>query len=70
MLTPPRQPTYREQRAHGQFVTNVRASRDGLMNALAEAWDAASEPLPEALSAKADLLANEKYALDTWNESL
>lgn len=44
LATPVRQPDYRAQREHGEFVTNFPASRPAIEEALIEAWDA-KEPL-------------------------
>ncbi|HYO25690.1 MAG TPA: lipoate--protein ligase family protein [Lacipirellulaceae bacterium] len=42
---PQRQPSYRQGRDHGEFVTNLPAARPAIEGALIAAWDAAT-PLP------------------------
>jgi hypothetical protein len=37
---PVRQPEYRAARDHGEFVTNLPASREAIEAALIDAWDA------------------------------
>ena len=73
LLHPPRQPDYRQQRTHGEFVTNLPLSRTELRAAVIAAWQkgandgqpfASLEPWPEKETA---LLANERYASHDWN---
>lgn len=66
LRTAPRQPDYRLRRDHGDFVTNLTASREEMVETLAGAWGAAStEPEPDLL-ADADRLALEKYDTPAW----
>lgn len=69
LRTAPRQPEYREQRDHEEFVTNLAADRAELTLAIERSWE--GQPGKEAAStlALADRLVAEKYALDSWNRS-
>jgi len=64
---PERQPEYRRNRPHGEFVTNLGQKQDTVKAALAQAWkcSAAVPSLPEALIEK---LIHEKYSRTEWNE--
>ncbi len=42
LTMPPRQPDYRGQRSHGEFLTNVMADAESLRRAIAAAWHAES----------------------------
>jgi len=46
LATPTRVPTYRQDRAHGEFVTNLPLDRDEIEQALIQAWDA-RQPLAD-----------------------
>jgi lipoate-protein ligase A len=46
LATPTRVPTYRQDRAHGEFVTNLPLGRDEIEQALIQAWNA-RQPLPD-----------------------
>jgi lipoate-protein ligase A len=62
----PRQPDYRQQRDHRDFVVNFGASRQQLHKALCDAWSA-SETIkvwPEQLVHQ---LVRERYSQDSWN---
>ena len=71
LLEPPRQPDYRQRRRHGQFVTNLSASRESLRDALIAAWQTANdEPLPPLEQwpvARTRQLAQERYGSHDWN---
>jgi len=58
---PPRQPEYRQDRSHGDFITNLAVGRDRLKQALLGAWQPDRETLewPQALVAQ---LVAEKYS--------
>jgi lipoate-protein ligase A len=61
---PSRQPNYRLDRPHGQFVTNLDVPASLVKAALREAWGAAEScPSPPALPAELE----QKYAGDEWN---
>ena len=63
---PTHQPTYRQSRAHRDFVCNVGLSGDVVRAAIASAWrasDGAGEPPVDAVAR----LVAEKYSLSEWN---
>jgi lipoate-protein ligase A len=66
LLTPPRQPDYREQRAHGDFVANLPMSVSELRRAVTNVWGFphAMDRWPQARTAH---LAAEKYSTEAWN---
>jgi lipoate-protein ligase A len=66
LLPPPRQPDYRKQRRHVDFLTHLPLSRDAIKSALKEAWSAhtASLDIPGAAIEK---LVAEKYSRPEWN---
>jgi len=61
---PSRQPDYRQNRAHGQFVTNLDVPASVIKGALREAWGA--EEATEDLPVIPDAL-QQKYAGEEWN---
>jgi lipoate-protein ligase A len=63
---PSRQPDYRLNRSHADFLLNLNVPPQSLKAALARAWGAAGalEPIPWDQIAR---LAKEKYALAEWN---
>jgi lipoate---protein ligase len=61
---PSRQPDYRQNRPHKQFLTNLPLDADALKQALREAWNA-REPLEVVPDCKR--LVAEKYSTDSWN---
>ncbi len=66
-LPPPsRQPDYRLNRSHSDFLINLNVPPPTLKSALAKAWNAteAFAPIPFDPITR---LAREKYALDEWN---
>jgi lipoate-protein ligase A len=64
LTMPSRQPDYRENRPHGRFLTNVRASASAVRAALRSCWKA-GEPARGAPDWQR--LAAEKYSRDEWN---
>lgn len=64
--TPPRQPAYREGRAHDRFVANVGLRRSEMIAGLRRAF-AAHEPLVDWPRAETAALTEAKYARDDWN---
>ena len=69
LRTPARQPDYRRQRPHGEFVANLPLDRAALVSAVREAFHA-EEPLVEWPRKRTAQLVAEKYASDAWNERL
>lgn len=63
---PPRQPDYRRQRSHGDFVINLPATREAITAALIVEWHAA-ERQNQVPTERIARLANERYARDEWN---
>jgi lipoate---protein ligase len=63
---PSRQPDYRVNRSHSEFLTNLNVPDHALKAALSKAWNATA-PLDPIPLDQIDLLAREKYALDEWN---
>jgi lipoate-protein ligase A len=71
-LMPPRRPTYREDRPHGEFVTNLPMSRDRLVEALKAAWLPFDRPEATAEVPEATLrsLLDSKFSKVGWVERL
>ena len=63
---PSKQPDYRDDRRHAEFVRNIPAQVEGVKRALRQAWSAAEEleQLPEA---RLQALVESRYATDAWN---
>ncbi len=63
--TPVRQPDYRANRSHDQFVASIPAKTDQLRVAIANAWEAeqTTTEWPEELTQK---LTAEKYRCEQW----
>ena len=68
LRTPPRQPEYREQRAHSEFVTQLKLSSESVKGALCEAWDAKAACASPPHKRIRELVAS-RYACDEWNFS-
>jgi lipoate-protein ligase A len=66
---PSKQPDYRQDRNHGEFLMNLKIPANQLKNALAKAWNATGESgdFPEQELYK---LAVEKYSTAKWNFKL
>jgi lipoate-protein ligase A len=63
---PTKQPDYRQNRVHGEFLVNLKAPAGQLKNALNKAWNA-SEELHDFPKQEAHRLAVEKYSTARWN---
>jgi lipoate-protein ligase A len=63
---PSKQPDYRQNRNHGEFLMNLKIPADRLKSALIKAWNATGElsGFPEQELHK---LADEKYSTTKWN---
>ncbi len=63
---PSKQPDYREDRNHGDFLANLNISANRVKDALKQSWKALEESnsFPEASVRK---LAAEKYSTEAWN---
>jgi len=64
--TPPRQPGYRQRRAHGEFITNLPADRETVERHLATAFQA-TEPLVDWPRERMQALVAERYGCRQWN---
>jgi len=65
LADPARRPTYRGDRGHRQFVTNLPATREALESALTAAWDA-NEPLIDWPRERTKELAASRYSTLEW----
>jgi lipoate---protein ligase len=63
---PSRQPHYRGNRSHAEFLINLNVPDDAIKAALSQTWDATA-PLDTVPFDQIAFLAREKYALDEWN---
>jgi len=67
LLRPPsRQPAYRENRSHTDFLTRLGCEASAIKAALQQVWNA-KEPLEVIPTAAIGQLAQAKYASDEWN---
>ncbi len=63
---PSKQPAYRNQRSHSDFLTNLNIPSSAIKQALQKAWDA-TEPLENVPWKETDRLAETKYSSSEWN---
>lgn len=63
---PRRQPDYRQNRTHEQFLTNVEIERDVIRKTLKDAWKVSGD-LKNIPLEKIEALAVERYASEAWN---
>jgi len=63
---PSKQPDYRKNRAHAEFLTNLNQPAEDVKTALRKAWNADS-PLRNPPIGNIAALAREKYATLAWN---
>jgi lipoate-protein ligase A len=63
---PGKQPAYRRNRAHKEFLTNLPLSGDNVKEAMKSVWSA-SELLEEVPEKRIERLVREKYGTDEWN---
>ena len=63
---PSKQPNYRQDRAHSEFLTNLDVPADAVKQALQSAWNATAllEKIPHD---QITTLAREKYSTTEWN---
>lgn len=66
LRTAPRQPKYRNARTHGDFVTNVPATRQQLVEAVVAAFPMAGPPAG-GLRTRVERLVAERFGNDRWN---
>ncbi|MEO8495866.1 MAG: lipoate--protein ligase family protein, partial [Planctomycetota bacterium] len=69
LKSPPRQPEYRGQRSHLEFVTNLGLDAPQLRMALADQWQVSEvfEAWPESLTTQ---LVAQRYSQATWHHRL
>lgn len=67
LKTPARQPDYRNQRKHEEFVAALPVSTTTLASAISTTWNAL-EPLTQWPQAMTEKLASEKYETREWLE--
>lgn len=65
---PPREPEYRQRRAHSQFVANMNLPADQVISRLVEQWQA-GEPTSQLPLSQAKQLAVNKYLSRQWIET-
>jgi lipoate-protein ligase A len=63
---PSKQPCYRENRSHADFVTNLNIPASQVKSALRKAWNAGEKVTGVPLDEIRELVAN-KYATEEWN---
>jgi lipoate-protein ligase A len=63
---PAKQPAYRQNRTHGNFLTNVNLPPDNIKEALKQTWSV-EEEFKNVPSEAIERLAREKYSRDEWN---
>jgi lipoate-protein ligase A len=69
LLHPPRQPEYRQQREHAEFIVNLPIERKKLVAALAAAWPLRGELKNVPLTRVEELVAN-RFSQRVWNFEL
>ena len=63
---PSKQPEYRQQRSHTEFLMNLNLSSEAIKSALRHSWQAI-DPLPDLPIERITSLARMKYSSDDWN---
>ena len=63
---PPKQPAYRRNRAHGNFLTNLNRPPDKIKAALKQSWGA-TEEFKDVPFEAIERLARERYSSNEWN---
>ena len=67
LKTPPRQPDYRQNRPHSDFVTNIGLDSTVVKKALRDIWEC-TEELKTLPTDAIEKLVQEKYSRREWNE--
>ncbi len=62
---PSKQPNYRQNRSHADFLMNLNAPASSVKSTLQRAWNAI-EPLENVPSEQIESLAQQKYSADEW----
>jgi len=68
LLAPLRQPDYRRQRSHSDFVTQLKLPSASVKDAVRDAWGA-TQPHSEIPTAAIARLVEQRYSRDDWNLS-
>ncbi len=63
---PSKQPSYRRNRAHKDFLTNLPLKADAVKEAMKQVWGA-NDVLEEVPEERIECQVHEKYARDEWN---
>ncbi len=63
---PSKQPDYRQNRTHSQFLMNLELPPEAVKSALQKIWQA-HEPISAIPTAKIQALAQQKYSTRDWN---
>lgn len=66
LLPPPKEPDYRAQRSHLEFIRNLDVSRESVIESLGAAWGA-TEKTEICPRERIEILKEEKYDRDEWN---
>ena len=66
LLMPPRQPDYRQQRPHRDFLVNLPSDAKTLVQSLTASWQA-HQRLSDWPRAETEKLVRERYACESWN---
>ena len=66
---PPREPDYRGQRPHGEFLTTLKLGRESLEDAVRDAFQA-TEVRHEWPRDRVERLLRERYIATDWTERL
>ena len=66
LAIPSKQPPYRQNRSHGDFVTNLHLPPGRVKEALKQAWGAAEE-LKDLSLESIERLVRERYGKEEWN---
>jgi lipoate-protein ligase A len=64
--SPPKQPAYRRNRAHGEFLTNLAVPARDIKSALRKLWGADAELKDIPLEA-VETLVRDRYSREDWN---
>lgn len=64
---PTRQPEYRLQRSHDDFVANIPLSRNQVVDCLVQAWQGKPATYSDQTLEQSHRLAQSRYEQDTWN---
>lgn len=67
LKSPSRQPDYRSQRIHADFITNLDVPRSEIVRCLVAAWNGQLVECPATVVNRASELAKSRYEQDEWN---